>query len=142
MKEEMVAMPVYQERISPLLDVARKFAIYELQNGEIKQKVFVDVGAESEPLRVEKLKEIGVSVIISGAVSDLVSQMVSEKGIRLISWVNGPADDVIDSYVKGVLESSRLKTSVCGNKRRQGHGTCAGKNHGRKGRNNNGEDVK
>ncbi len=118
----MVAMPVYQERISPLLDVAKKFVIFELESGEIRQKLIIDIHAEADPFRIEKLREIGVSVIISGAVSGVVSRMINERGIRLISWVNGPVDDVIELYIRDALRPYCPAPRGCGRKRRQREG--------------------
>ncbi|MBN2401821.1 MAG: hypothetical protein JXN64_05430 [Spirochaetes bacterium] len=120
MKHEMVAVPVYQERVSPLLDVAKKFAVYEILEGEIKQKIIADIHPEDETQRIDKLKEIGVSVIIGGAVSSFVSELIREKGLRLISWISGPADNVIDQYLKGGLKSLRNGgPGGCGRKKRQ-----------------------
>jgi predicted Fe-Mo cluster-binding NifX family protein len=119
MKHEMVAVPVYQERVSPLLDVAKKFAIYEIEDDEIKQKIIADIHPEDETQRIDKLKEIGVSVIIGGAVSSFVSELIREKGIRLISWISGSVDNVIDLYIKGEVKSFPDKVSGCGRRIRQ-----------------------
>lgn len=118
MKQEMVAMPVYQERISPLLDVAQKFAIYEINDDEIKQKITVDINVESEPLRIEKLKELGVTVVIGGAVSGFVSSVIAEKGIHLISWINGPADEVINHYLNHTLNMCSNVLPICAFRKR------------------------
>jgi len=125
MKNETVAVPVYQERISPLLDVARKFAIFEISDGEIKQKLEVDINTMCEPFMADKLKGLGVTVIISGAVSGFVSRIISEKGMHIIPWVNGAVDDVIELYIKDALVSFRPDVSVCGQGRRRGR--CRGK---------------
>lgn len=96
----MVAMPVFQERISPLFDVAKKFVIFKIENGIIKQKLVLDINTESEAVRIDRLKELGVSVIISGAVSCIVSHLICEKGLNLIPWVDGPVDKIIDKYMR------------------------------------------
>jgi predicted Fe-Mo cluster-binding NifX family protein len=127
MKHEMVALPVYKDRISPLLDVAKKFVVYEIDEGEIRQKITINIHTDDEPVRIEKLKDIGVSVIISGAVSDFMSGIIREKGINLISWTNGPVDDIIESYLKGMLKPFN-NNSVIGCKRRR----CRGKISSRK----------
>ena len=103
MKREMVALPVHQERISPLMDVAKRFAIYELEDGEIRQKLLIDIHADAEPYRVEKLKEIGVNCIICGAASGFVCNLIAERGIRLIPWAQGPVDEVIARYLNNEI---------------------------------------
>jgi predicted Fe-Mo cluster-binding NifX family protein len=122
MKNEIVAVPVYQERVSPLLDVAKKFALYELKESEIKQKMTIDIHTDDEPQRIDKLKEIGVTVIIGGAVSGFVSEIIREKGIQLISWITGPVDNTIDLYIKDELKpfcGETQETLGCRRRRRQ-----------------------
>jgi predicted Fe-Mo cluster-binding NifX family protein len=122
MKHEMVAVPVYQERISPLLDVAKKFAVFEIEKGEVKQKITLDIHTDDEPQRFEKLKEMGVSVIIGGAVSCFVSEIIREKGIKLLSWITGPVDTTIELYIKDAIKPFRGEmpgTTGCRRRRRQ-----------------------
>ena len=118
MKQELVAVPVYKDRISPLLDVAKRFAVYEITEGEIKQKITIDINTESESHKVEKLSELGVSLIIGGAISGFISQMISEKGIRLISWVSGQVDEVIEAYLRRELTSCLMQKPFCKRRRR------------------------
>jgi predicted Fe-Mo cluster-binding NifX family protein len=132
MNNEMVAIPVYQERVSPLLDVAKKFALYELEQGEIRQKLVVDIHAENEAFRVEKLREMGVSVIIGGAVSGFVGRLIGEKGMLLIPWICGPVEEVIERYIKHELECPDGGKPGCGRGKR--HRRCSGKDGRRTGR--------
>ena len=69
MNTELIALPVFQERISPLMDVSDRYAIFETAEGLIRHKIDISLNAESELQRVERLKEIGVNTIICGAVS-------------------------------------------------------------------------
>ena len=115
----MLAVPVFQERVSPLLDVSRNFALYEIQNGDIKQKIHINIHEDSESLRIEKLKELGVSVIISGAVSCFVSDIIRGKGMKLISWTNGPVDSIVKSYIAGNINECIVEKKKCGKRRRK-----------------------
>jgi predicted Fe-Mo cluster-binding NifX family protein len=121
MKHEMVALPVYKERISPLLDVAKKFAVYEIEDGEIRQKITLDIHSDEEPERVDRLRDIGVSVIIGGAVSGFMSGIIREKGIRLISWTNGPVDEIIESYLEGMLKPDIVNPRAGCKRRKRGN---------------------
>ena len=46
-----------------MLDVAKKFAVFAIEDGEIKQKIVADIHSDNEVERFDKLKEIGVSLI-------------------------------------------------------------------------------
>ena len=104
MKSELIAIPVFQERISPLFDEARRFMLLEITDGRIAQKSTVTLNQESAALRVAKLREIGVTTIISGAVSGYLSRIISEQGFMHYSWTSGPVDRVINQFMAGGLK--------------------------------------
>jgi predicted Fe-Mo cluster-binding NifX family protein len=112
-----IAVPVWGEKVSPLLDAASRLLIVEAdQKGEIARfQVSLD---ESEPSRkAGRIREMGVDVLICGAVSDSVSRAVVAKGIRIISEISGCAGEVVDSFLKGSPFDSRLLMPGCKRKR-------------------------
>jgi predicted Fe-Mo cluster-binding NifX family protein len=46
---------------------------------------------------------MGVTTLISGAVSGNLSRFIVEKGVRHYPWVNGTVDEVITAYLNGGL---------------------------------------
>ncbi|HQQ51583.1 MAG TPA: hypothetical protein PLZ29_10340, partial [Spirochaetota bacterium] len=70
MKNEIVALPVFQDRLSPLLDEAHKFIVITLDNGMVIERTVVEMSENSPFIKIERLKEMGVTVILCGAVSD------------------------------------------------------------------------
>ncbi|HDP80932.1 MAG TPA: hypothetical protein ENN21_08840 [Spirochaetes bacterium] len=103
MKSEMIAMPVYQDRISPLMDVSDRFAIFDVDEDVVRQKLVIKIQAASESERLEKLREMGITTIIGGAVSEQMARVAVDKGLRLISWINGPVDEIVELYLNGML---------------------------------------
>lgn len=113
MNSEFIAIPEFQERVSPLLDEARRFILLEVSEGRIVQKSAVTLSQESAALRIAKLREIGVTVIISGAVSGYLSRVISENRLHHYSWVSGPVDEVIAAYLSGNLKLSADCAKPC-----------------------------
>lgn len=99
MKRELIAVPVFQDYISPLLDVSSRFAIFEIAGGEIVQKIVLSINEENELVKIDRLKELGVSTVISSAVSGHISQIICDRGLKLIPWISGPVDEIIDRYI-------------------------------------------
>ncbi len=113
MNTQIIAIPEFQERVSPLLDEARRFILLEVKDGQVVQKSTVSINSDSAALRIAKLREIGVTVIISGAVSGYLSRVISENGFQHYSWVSGQVDDVIGAYLEGNLKLSPDCTKPC-----------------------------
>ncbi len=104
MKNELIAIPEFQERVSPLLDESRRFVLLELTDGLIVQRSTVTLSSETAALRIIRLSEMGVTSIICGAVSGYLARMISEKSLGLYSWVSGPVEDVMKAYLEGQLK--------------------------------------
>ena len=113
MNNEFIAIPEFQERISPLLDEARRFVLLELADGLIVQRSTVTLTSETAAMRILRLSEIGVTSIICGAVSGYLARMISENSLNLYSWVSGPVEDVIKAYLDGLLKLSPECTKPC-----------------------------
>ncbi|HOP62678.1 MAG TPA: hypothetical protein PK358_08880 [Spirochaetota bacterium] len=120
MNSELIAIPVFHERISPLLDEARRFALFEIVDGTISQKIVITVDLETDAMRICKLKDMGVTAIVCGVVSGYLSRFIVEKGLRHYPWVNGPADEIIQLYIKGELAECHAGMRKCEGKRRAG----------------------
>ncbi|HOT46474.1 MAG TPA: NifB/NifX family molybdenum-iron cluster-binding protein [Spirochaetota bacterium] len=129
MKNELIAVPVFQERVSPLMDVSNRYMIYETEDGRIKQRIAISLNADGESQRVEKLKEIGVNTIICGAVSGYIAHLVSDRGMRLLSMIYGPIDEIITNYLQNTL-GSYCSGGGCNGRKRQRRGQC-GRDSGR-----------
>jgi len=114
MKSKLIAIPVFEERISPLLDVSERFVLFEVTGNAVTQKIVININSETERLRIQKLKEIGVAVIICGAVSRYLSYIISETGIKHIPWISGPVDEVIKSFIDNTLQSVLPAKGSCG----------------------------
>jgi len=136
MKNELIAVPVFLDRVSPLMDVSNRYMIYETEDGKIKQRLDISLNADGESQRVEKLKEIGVNTIICGAVSGYVAHIVGEKGMRLLSMIYGPIDEIIEHYLKNSLGTYCSGSGGCKGHKRQRRGQCGAGGKGKHGKTN------
>ena len=116
-----VALTVWENRISPLFDCARMLLIVDIADQTETGRYFVPFHCESPFSRAAKLSDLGVQVLICGAVSDLFANMIETYGIRIIPFVAGPVDEVIDAYLTGAIFSSKFQMPGCGTERDNGY---------------------
>lgn len=109
MKNEIIALPVFQDRLSPLLDEARRFAVITLENDAIAERTIVEINEQSAFIKIERLKEMGVSVLLCGALSDALAKFIIDRELLLYSWLSGTADEVIDQYLQGTLPQTCMR---------------------------------
>jgi len=60
-----------------------------------------------------RLVEYGVDTLICGAVSTELLQELKSREIRVIAFVSGEADSVIDAFVAGDLPNERFSMPGC-----------------------------
>ncbi len=53
--DENIAIPVFMNRVSPLLDVAGEFKLFCIKNGEIKKTYFLDTSDYKGPSIIKQL---------------------------------------------------------------------------------------
>ena len=120
-----VALTVWENRISPLFDSARTLLIVDVVDRTATGRDFEAFHYESPFSRAARLSDLGVKVLICGAVSDLFANIIETHGIRIIPFVKGAVDEVLDAYLTGELCDSKFRMPGCGSKGagyfREGH---------------------
>ena len=88
-----------------MFDVARRLRIAEVDDGKITSQVDHEICAEN---RTEELTDLGVKVLICGAITRKLEVALWTEGIEVISKVRGPVDAVLTSYLRGRLKQKRF----------------------------------
>lgn len=127
-----IALTIWNDRIAPLFDVAGTLLVVTAEGGEVLDRSRVPLPPDPGMMsRVSFLSENGVSVLICGAVSRQVHRMLSLSGLEVHSFVSGEAEEVLQAFLSGILESPSFSMPGCGMGRCRGEGRGAGFNrHG------------
>lgn len=133
-----LAMPVWNDCISTVLDFADCLLVVDCESEGIHNRSVVDLAGTSMTERATRLRELGIQVLLCGAVSRPLDRMLTAAGIEIIPFLRGRADDVLDAYFAGQLFEPGFMLPGC----RQGKGFGRGMGrrkhgYGRPGRNNN-----
>ena len=115
----LVAIPVWQGRVSPVFDSARKLTIVQIENGISVGKSEVLLGEKLPLHRVERLVNLEVEVLICGAISRALTAMCLSSGITVLAWVSGPLEEVIQAFIAGRLPDLAYTMPGCCGRRLQ-----------------------
>ena len=98
-----IAVSIWENKVSPVLDTATKLLIIE--NGNQKEKFRFEVYLVKQDIsqKCSFIRRLEIDVLICGAVSRQFSRMLKASGINIISWISGPAKDVLKAYFHGNL---------------------------------------
>ncbi len=113
-----VALPIWNSRVSPVFDTAERMLIVDFNGDSVVGSEEYQFHNVFPPLRSKELCDIGVDVLICGAISNPLAGMIHDTGIRLLPWVSGEVDEVVDAFRRGELSDSRYFMPGCRGRRR------------------------
>ena len=108
-----VAFTIWKERISPLYDASQVLLIVEIKNKEISHRQYEHFQAEMLLKRASRLCELGVEILICGAISEMPSAMIDAYGIQLIPFIAGRAEEVLNAFINGTLHKPVFQMPGC-----------------------------
>jgi predicted Fe-Mo cluster-binding NifX family protein len=121
MPVKKIAFPHWDNRIAPVFDTARRIVLIEVQRGRIIKE---EQGFLPEKLPVSKvirLLDMGVGVLVCGAISRPMHALVSAYGITVVPFVAGGLREVIDAWLRGRLTQDAFSMPGCRRRGRRGH---------------------
>lgn len=86
------------------------FAIFTVADGEIVDRAFAKNPGHRPGFLPNYLNDLGVNVIISGGMGAGAIEIFSEKGIKVVTGASGIAEQAVNSFISGELQSTG---SVC-----------------------------
>ncbi len=120
-----VAIPIFNGRVSPLLDVAGSFIYADIESGKVGDRHVIKVPGNSSLARINLLKEKGVSLLICSAVSRECACAVARMGITILPGIIGEVDEVLNAFANDVLDSEHFAMPGCCGRFRSGRGGCS-----------------
>jgi predicted Fe-Mo cluster-binding NifX family protein len=120
-----IAIPVWQNRISPVFDVAGQLLLVELADGREVAREEQIVGETTVEERARKLAELGVETLICAGISQSLEMELTDCGIRVIARICGNVEEVLTAFIAGRLREERFAMpGCCGQGRRRHRGGC------------------
>ena len=121
-----VAVPIWENKISPVLDTAEKIRIYEIEDGVMVPKEELIMKSHVDDIALFIADR--ANVIICGAVSGNLDARLKDLGVKVHSWIMGEIDYILNCYVNGNINRKEHSMPGC---RRNRYKCCAGrKNRG------------
>lgn len=115
----IVAVPVHERRISPLLDVARFFWAVELEEGSESSRHEVRIDSVDLVVRAKRIVEMGAHVLICGALSLPLERLLVSAGMVVIPNTCGLVEDVLFAFMSGRLTDRAFLMPGCKGRRRR-----------------------
>jgi len=100
LEEMRLGVPVWNGRVSPLLDVATRLMVVDVIGGEA---TFTEVHSIGSADRAIAVAEPGVDVLVCGAISRDLEERLLASGVEVIAEIRGDVNEVIRAALEGSL---------------------------------------
>ncbi len=108
-----IAVSIWEDKVSPVLDTATKLLITESGTQKKGSRFEVFLIKKDISQRCSFIRKLEIDVLICGAVSRLFSEMLNASGIKIISGISGPVEDVLEAYFNGNLFKPKFLMPGC-----------------------------
>ena len=98
-----VAIPNWHGRISPVLDVAGRVLLVDLENSREKYRVEMNLLYSNPFARARQFAEFNTNVIICDAVSGQLEWALRSSGVQVLANICGSVEGVLQAYMSRSL---------------------------------------
>ena len=98
-----VAIPVWQGKVSPVLDTALTLRIVDCDEKVRLYYHDARIPEQELSMRCIRIRGLNIDVVICGAVSTAMSEMLKASGIQVIFGISGCYEKVLDAYLNNCL---------------------------------------
>ncbi len=100
------AVPVWENRISPVLDVARRLLLLEIVGRKVIDKKEEPLPGTLVYAQAIKIIEVMPDLLVCGAVSRLLMLILLKHNIHIVPFISGNIEDVIDAILSGKMPAT------------------------------------
>ncbi len=105
-----IAISLFQGRISPRFDYAPGILLVTVLMPEkrVSEQTNIPVANMSGFERVAALADSGANVLVCGGIGRELVALLEKKKIQVIPWVTGDAQDALQLFLQGELQSGAM----------------------------------
>ena len=112
-----IAIPVWDDKVSPVFDTASRLLIVEVEDHSEATRFEAYLNEQDLSRRCLRIQGLAVDTLICGAISRPFSRMLMASGIDIIPEISGLTEEVLRAYLHGNLFHSRFLMPGCKRKR-------------------------
>jgi predicted Fe-Mo cluster-binding NifX family protein len=112
-----VVLPIHGDRISSVLDVARRFLLVDTTLDRVVTRKEVSIEDTDPITKTRRIVELGANVLICGAISWPLEAMLVSAGMRVIANTCGSLEEVVAAFIAGDLTDQAFLMPGCPGRR-------------------------
>ena len=108
-----IAIPTWNGRVSPVFDTASRLLVVEIKEESETARFETDISEHFLPSKSMRLTGLGIDTLICGAISRPLAYMITTAGIKLIPWISGQVEELVQAFLTNTLFDPRFIMPGC-----------------------------
>jgi len=104
-----IALPRFGEMVAPCFEYSATMAIFTVNGNQIIDQIDIQIESRVPYDRVRLMKVQNVDTVICGGVQEFYEDLLKANDIRVISWVSGKIEDLLNLFLEGRLTSGTAR---------------------------------
>jgi predicted Fe-Mo cluster-binding NifX family protein len=96
-----IAIPVWQNHVSPLFDSSAHLLVAETSNKRILKKDLINIESFSLFQRIHLLEKLRIDIFVCGGITSPILENIRNKRINVIPFVCGDVKKLLDAIIRG-----------------------------------------
>jgi predicted Fe-Mo cluster-binding NifX family protein len=119
-----IAIAIWNDCVSNVFDFADCILLVEIDGDKEISRSQISFESKTFSKRIRQLKSLNIDLLVCGAISRALAELVIASGIEVLAYITGAIDDVLDAYQSGQLARSQFAMPGCWPGARKGLGRC------------------
>ena len=102
-----IAIAHWNGRISPVFDVSDRLLLIDIEGGREQRREDIKLTSDNPLERAKELSELGVGILICGAISNVMEILLDGAGIQVLGFLCGNIESIIGAFISGQLSDAR-----------------------------------
>jgi predicted Fe-Mo cluster-binding NifX family protein len=113
MPEVTIAIPVWQNRVSPVLDTATRLLVVRRRNGQEAGRREMVLGPLPPEALARTVAELHVDMLMCAALSEVLRRALDHRGVRVRPHLCGEIEELLRAFDSGRLERPEFRMPGC-----------------------------
>ena len=108
MKTQLIALPVWADHICPVLDFARSILVVDMADSKERSREAFRCSPSPPIWLANRMGKLGVELVKCGALSREYFGSLRAKEIKVIPYIQGNVNEILNAYWAGILSHPRF----------------------------------
>ncbi|CCO22575.1 NifB/NifX family molybdenum-iron cluster-binding protein [Maridesulfovibrio hydrothermalis] len=118
---KLLCLACFEDRLASVFDNASELKLFRVEDNKICPAGYLSLPSKDPKDRTSAIITCGATFLICGAICGCTRNDLEQSGIKVIPWIRGMVDEILEAYMQNCLENFMMPG--CGG-RVGAHGKC------------------